>query len=1186
MAGCSATGPWQLLRQAVRGLAEGSKRWRRDRRRGPLAAPPRPARTAALALVVVASMVVTALASAAPASAAVSDGGTGPADLFYLPTLNATAAQQASLEDLEQQAVDNTLTDHGLPASDFDAAQTWGRDAAEGELWALLVQAVDTPAAQQTPDQANAGAWLTNLVKRQDVQAADDAGLEYAKWAGLGASAYQSLLASHPSEAQLQDFLSVTPEPYVAGESTSTPESTSNEGFCVFEPPAPDSGDYQGSIYSGQTTPETCYEPCSSFFGCSPSTPSESQFVGWGVADADDQAFDNPPWAAVASDVADGLGFGASALAASGLGYALAVSAPFSDLLAGTSLAAAIAPYAGMDFMEGPGFLGDIQADIVAADLGGAVGIVLTAIAIGAIEAFNVISAAEVPGQLAQLVYDAPSDTPDLASMLQSSSGTTALYSLFIASTLPLPKWGASSCDNNLLIASESDPDPAPCLNAPAVPAASPSDPVFDITAKGASTSTWSSTLEWSVPGSGVTNSAYVSGDWFVDTATAAGGTPSTDQDLDIYYTNWAGTKETAWLKGDLSSGYQFVTAAANPSSPINPTTCLDEGTCAVGNFIEYVGTDGKDYTATLGSLSSVPPSGIPPVPACSGTCASSSTSLSAAPQVGEVGQSLVLTAAPETCVGGSQCSADAGTVAFVDDVDGTDTVLCPAATVTAGKATCSWTPTSAGASDVYATFSPAAGGGVGASQGGLPLLVSSLSPTTTTLTPNSSSPTLGSTVIYTAAVADAYAGGPAPTGTVTFASGSTVVCADVALTAGRSGYSAVCPTSYTTAGPESVTATYSGDAQTTASSASATVSVPQGVTVVHITVPSVVVAGAPFPVQVDISAAGVPASSVLGTATVSGPGGAHCSAPVMGGPASCQLTVGSAGPATLTARFSPLGIAGQSSLNADAASDTATVTVSSPTVTISVSGVWMYRRAPFLSFTTDAPGDVGLSGRLSCTTVDGGVPLNSSLPGGSHTVDGSSCSGVSLTGQFAGEFSLSYRGVTDGVDVKPVPLVISIPQVTMTYGGPVPTITPSYQGFVAGDTAASLTRAPTCTTDATSTSPVGNNYKSTCSGAVDPSYLIFYQDGIVQVKPADLTITASSGSMTAGGPVPAITPSYQGFVAGDIAASLGKAPTCSTSATSSSPAGDYPSRCSEAVDPNYDITSMDGTITVVAPVS
>jgi hypothetical protein len=68
---------------------------------------------------------------------------------------------------------------------------------------------------------------------------------------------------------------------------------------------------------------------------------------------------------------------------------------------------------------------------------------------------------------------------------------------------------------------------------------------------------------------------------------------------------------------------------------------------------------------------------------------------------------------------------------------------------------------------------------------------------------------------------------------------------------------------------------------------------------------------------------------------------------------------------------------------------------------------------------------------------------------------------------------------------------------------------------------------------------------------------------------------------MTYGGTVPAITPSYSGFVNSDSATSLTDAPTCSTTATSSSPAGPYPSSCTGAVDANYTISYVAGSVSV-----
>ena len=82
-------------------------------------------------------------------------------------------------------------------------------------------------------------------------------------------------------------------------------------------------------------------------------------------------------------------------------------------------------------------------------------------------------------------------------------------------------------------------------------------------------------------------------------------------------------------------------------------------------------------------------------------------------------------------------------------------------------------------------------------------------------------------------------------------------------------------------------------------------------------------------------------------------------------------------------------------------------------------------------------------------------------------------------------------------------------------------------------------------------------------------------------VSPAPLTITASSGSMAYEGTPPAITASYGGFVNGDGPGSLSTAPACSTTATSSSPVGNYPSSCSGAADPNYAITYIAGQVSV-----
>ena len=177
-------------------------------------------------------------------------------------------------------------------------------------------------------------------------------------------------------------------------------------------------------------------------------------------------------------------------------------------------------------------------------------------------------------------------------------------------------------------------------------------------------------------------------------------------------------------------------------------------------------------------------------------------------------------------------------------------------------------------------------------------------------------------------------------------------------------------------------------------------------------------------------------------------------------------------------------------------------------------------------------------------------TPLCSSTAGSSSPVGtySTSCSAAADS-----NYTISY--VVGEVIVGPAPLAITASSSSMTYGGTAPTINASYSGFVNGDDAGSLTTTPACSATATSSSPVGS-YPSSCSGAVDDNYTVSYVSGAVVVKAAPLTVTASSASATYGGTIPAITPSYAGFVNGDGASSLSAAPNCSTTATSSSSVG------------------------------
>ena len=273
----------------------------------------------------------------------------------------------------------------------------------------------------------------------------------------------------------------------------------------------------------------------------------------------------------------------------------------------------------------------------------------------------------------------------------------------------------------------------------------------------------------------------------------------------------------------------------------------------------------------------------------------------------------------------------------------------------------------------------------------------------------------------------------------------------------------------------------------------------------------------------------------------------------------------------TLTANYAAQGL-----FLASTATGTLTVNPATLTVTPSPNPATMTYGGTVPALTPNIVGFVlgqtnaVLTAQPTCTTT-----ATSTSPVGSYT---SGCAGGA-----AANYTFNY--VPGTVNVTAAALTITASNGSMTYGGTVPTITPSFSGFVNGDTAlTALSTQPTCTTTATATSPVSPpTYPSNCSGAVAANYTITYVAGAVTVNPAVLTVTASNGTMTYGGTVPTITPIYSGFVNGQNASVVTTPPTCTTTATPTSNVGSYPSNCSGGVAPNYTLSYVPGTVTVTA---
>ncbi len=310
-------------------------------------------------------------------------------------------------------------------------------------------------------------------------------------------------------------------------------------------------------------------------------------------------------------------------------------------------------------------------------------------------------------------------------------------------------------------------------------------------------------------------------------------------------------------------------------------------------------------------------------------------------------------------------------------------------------------------------------------------------------------------------------------------------------------------------------------------------------------------------------------AGSGGGGGSSDGPAGATFESGVRSGDGLITITYStSAATSTgLTCSPTPLQVGATTTCTATVTDTSAAPSAPSGTVTLTTSGSGAF--APASGACTLAP----LFGDTATCTVSYATNV---VGGGSDT----------LSASYGGDGTHSPSASPPyGLGISPAPLTITANNKNMTYGGTVPTLDTSYSGFINGDTS-SVVSGLTCDATDGSGNPVSSatpagSYAITCSGASAANYAISYMAGTLTIDPAPLKITASSPTVVYNGTVPAITPSYSGFVAGDSAASLSAAPTCTSTAPASGAAGAYQTSCTSAVDPNYSINYVGGTLTI-----
>ena len=185
----------------------------------------------------------------------------------------------------------------------------------------------------------------------------------------------------------------------------------------------------------------------------------------------------------------------------------------------------------------------------------------------------------------------------------------------------------------------------------------------------------------------------------------------------------------------------------------------------------------------------------------------------------------------------------------------------------------------------------------------------------------------------------------------------------------------------------------------------------------------------------------------------------------------------------------------------------------------------------------------------------------------------------ITCSGGAATNYTFTY--VNGALTITQATLTVTAENKTKVYGAALPTLTVTYAGFVAGDSAASLGGTLSVTTTATATSPVGT-YAITASGYTSSNYTINYVPGTLTVTKAVATVVADAKSRFYGAANPALTAVVTGQVAGGDAVAY----TLATTAVQLSPVGTYPIEVTLGSNPNYDVTKTDALLTVTKAVA
>lgn len=533
-----------------------------------------------------ATLIVTGLA--APAQATTPSPPPLIVDYNRVPTASIPAVQR-----FEDRARDEVLTDFGLPSSDAAAVRGWARNEIRAQLWVDLAAVITKSASSRTADEALVYAWFQSIVQTNLVTAARAALAEYFRFSGR------------------------TEADYLDPGAWAQPFGPGGTGYCNYQMPDPYADQYTGRLDPLCFTPPTDLTA----FSFLPATPSFDQFAKLGTLAAEKSVLTSLDFTRVSMGTTNAIASGVTlsgTTAAIPLARGLATGA-----IATGKIAQEIFPFAARAATIGFDTTAEALAAIAeaatvsAAQVAGAV----TAIVGAAVEIIVtvVISSIEIakndalPVQLRDLVAGALSTAPDLTRQLtdgsltadQKAANYTGLYALFLGATTPEATPGCT--DSGPVIGGGAYN--IACANAPAAPAPTGTDPVWQSTAEGSNTSTLSRSVV-TRDRFGEDLSTYASGvGWFVHSKsnTATGATGAVVPSLRLPYVDWQGKSWVATRNG-VTGGATTPDGRTFVISPDGGGAATD---CPVGGCIsaalQVTRPDGGHMTVQL--VSPPPPS-------------------------------------------------------------------------------------------------------------------------------------------------------------------------------------------------------------------------------------------------------------------------------------------------------------------------------------------------------------------------------------------------------------------------------------------------------------------------------------------------------------------------------------------------------------------------------------------------